>query len=246
MGLTQTKAAMKAHVSVATWRRWEEDPTSVSERSRKRCESVIGVAHSRAARVSRKALQDEARQLEAVWGSAKVLTPRQAHHVATTLSVWGDGDLPFWVASREEPLTEVGPFYYFDLRVMIRIDENRAFVQAVAERSRSLARDIVEGTFPSARSGPFIDDVLIAAALVASEDVQRGNPEAADHITARVAGPGEDRDDASHVLDSDWDLVPGLLDDLLDDAWQVPVVGGPRLPALLEDRHPFTWLDESA
>lgn len=44
IGLTQEQAARRAGVSLATWRRWERDPTSVTEDVRAQCQGALDEA----------------------------------------------------------------------------------------------------------------------------------------------------------------------------------------------------------
>src|SRR5699024_6422393 len=88
LGLTQTSAATNAGVSLATWRRWEEDPESVSCKTREACERVLASEMEFSG-----ALSKSAAAFEAAWGNSARLTPRQAYAIAMELVGWADTEL---------------------------------------------------------------------------------------------------------------------------------------------------------
>lgn len=228
LGLTQTAAAIRASVSLATWRRWEVDPASVAGDTAQACERVLSV------RPLRIANDDEL--FERQWESHSQITPRQAFALAVTLGAWAD-EINAWMADPEdEPLHQVGPFAQFDRRVMFHIGESRAFAAEVGDRCDSVAREIEDGILPHMRRGMFIDDVLVGAALTPSQHYLEDMPELFENIAPRSA-TGEE------IGDDDWDQVSDWIDDEAYAAdWELPL-GWPMLPLLLENRHPFTWFD---
>ncbi|WP_251443313.1 helix-turn-helix transcriptional regulator [Microbacterium sp. USTB-Y] len=228
LGLTQSEAAARAKVSLATWRRWEADHTAVAAETSQACERVLDV------RPLRVAGDDEL--FERQWANATEITPRQAFALAVVLDLWAD-ELREWIASPEEPLHQVGPFAAFDGRVMFYIGDNRAYAEEARERCAAVAGEIGDGVLPVMRPGRFIDEVLIGAALPRAQDLLADMPEMFEGITARP-GNGDDG-----IGDEDWDVLSDWLDDEAHSAdWEVPL-GLPSLPLLLEDRHPFTWFD---
>lgn len=232
-GLTQTDAAASAGVSLATWRRWEEDPESVRSTTRDACEAVLHATNH--ARESN--LQFEA--FERAWGDCYYLTPRQAYAIASTLDVWADADITEWLEHPgSQPLHEVSPFDQLDLRVMMHVNESRAWAAKVAERCYAVADEIAEGVLPFDRPGVYADELLIALALRDAKDSMADLPELFEEIQSRP-----DSDDA--VGDDDWDAVSDAFDDRCRwDEWEVPLYRGHvLLPAILAERHPFTWFD---
>ena len=75
--LTQEEAARKAGVSLATWRRWELDPGSVSMKTRVACEGVLEATSDfeRALSKSYEAFADS-------WKDSSTLAPRQAYAIS--------------------------------------------------------------------------------------------------------------------------------------------------------------------
>jgi len=95
---------------------------------------------------------------------------------------------------------------------------------------------------PFDRPGPLIDEVLIGAALHGAQESLEDMPELFERIPAREAVDG----DEDYVIgDDDWDAVSDGFDDACEwDEWEVPLrQGHPLLPAVLAQRHPFTWFD---
>ncbi|PRI10524.1 helix-turn-helix domain-containing protein [Leucobacter massiliensis] len=239
LDLTQTDAARRAGVSLATWRRWEEDPNSVSEKTRRACESALQ-------RVSELdlAMSKEADAFTRAWQNSRRLTPRQAYAIALELDTWDDLYLSPWISDPSGPLYDVSPFDEFDLRVMMLVGENRAWAEAVRRRCRVLSDEIEAGTLPFDRPGPLIDEVLIGAALAGAQASLEDMPEIFDRIPAREAIDDE-AEDVYLLGDDDWDAVSDGFDDAcMWDEWEVPLrQGHPLLPAVLAERHPFTWFD---
>lgn len=237
LNLSQTAAAARAGVSLATWRRWEEDPESVSAATRRACARVVAPDSDLAG-----ALAESAKQFEDAWMDDPQLTPRQAYALALTLNMWADGELREWIRDPQQPLHEVAPFDSFDRRVMFRVGENRAWAAAVLDRCHKLAEEIEAGVVPFARPGALIDEVLVGAALPEAENYLTDMPELFDNVTARDA---VDDDDGYLIGDEDWDAVSDGFDDQSHwDEWEVPVrIGHVLLPAVLAERHPYTWFD---
>lgn len=237
LDLTQTDAARKADVSLATWRRWEEDPDSVSAKTRIACEDVLEGASE-----FERALSKSAVAFTGSWQDSPRLTPRQAYAIAVELDGWADGEIAEWLRDPSESLHEVAPFHHFDLRVMMLVGENRAWAEAVRRRCRVISDEIEAGTLPFDRPGPLIDEVLIGATLDGAQASLKDMPELFERIPAREAVD----DDEDYVIgDDDWDAVSDGFDDVCEwDEWEVPLrQGHPLLPAVLAQRHPFTWFD---
>src|SRR5690606_21984538 len=135
-------------VSLATWRRWEADPTSVSEKTRRACESALeGLSESDLA------LSKEVAAFTRAWQDSPRLTPRQAYAIALELDMWDDLHLSAWISDPSGPLYDVPPFDEFDLRVMMLVGENRAWAEAVRRRCRVISDEIEAGTLPFDRPG---------------------------------------------------------------------------------------------
>lgn len=237
LDLTQADAARKAGVSLATWRRWEENPSSVSAKTRSVCEQVLeGVSEFE------RALTKSAAAFTNAWLDSPRLTPRQAYAIAVVLDGWNDLDIAEWLRDPSEPLHEVAPFYHFDLRVLMLVGESRAWAEGVRRRCRLISDEIEAGILPFDRPGPLIDEVLMGAALPAAQELLEDMPEVFERISAR----DEIEDDDVYLIgDDDWDAVSDGFDDVCEwDEWEVPLMTGhPLLPAVLADRHPFTWFD---
>ena len=225
LGLTQTAATSRAKLSLATWRRWEADPESVTKETREACEQVLAVRPL-----------NPAGGFEHQWSSVPEITPRQAYALSVVLGVWAD-DLNAWVASTKEPLHRVGPSSSSDRGVMFHIGENRAYAAETGVRCAAVADEIADGVLPFAREGRFIDEVLMGAAFRPAQALLDDTPELCDSLAARP-GHGDDE-----VGDGDWDALSDWFDDEAHAPdWEVPL-GLPSLPLLLEARHPFTWFD---
>jgi transcriptional regulator with XRE-family HTH domain len=239
LDLTQTDAARKAGVSLATWRRWEENPDAVSAKTRIACEGVLeGVSEFE------RALSKSAEAFTDAWGDSPRLTPRQAYAIAVELDGWADGDIAEWLRDPSEPLHDVAPFHHFDLRVMMLVGESRSWVEAVRHRCRAISDEIEAGTLPFDRPGPLIDEVLIGAALDGAQASLQDMPELFERIRPREE-IGVDDDGENSIGDDDWDSVSDGFDDECQwDEWEVPLRRGhPLLPAVLAERHPFRWFD---
>lgn len=238
-GLTQAEAARRASVSLATWRRWEADPSSVREKTKATCERVLaaGVSTGKGGDAAVKGILD-------AWGDSPRLTPRQAWALSATLGIWSDLHLEPWVAEQREPLHDISPFCYFDLRVLMLIGDNRAWVEGVRRRCDVLAEEIEQGVLPFDRPGPFIDEVLIAAALVEAPYMFEDEIGAFEGIPPRVASAIDDEEE--YLLgDDEWGLASELFDnDCRWGDWEIPVRDGhPLLPTLLQACPPHTWFD---
>jgi transcriptional regulator with XRE-family HTH domain len=238
LNLTQSAAALRAGLSLATWRRWEEDPDSVSAKTREACERVLREEAPFAT-----VLSELAARFERSWFDCSYLTPRQAYSIAMTLNLWADGEIRDWVrAPGEEPLHEVSPFHLFDRRVLIHVNENRAWAENVRERCYAIADEIGRGVLPFDRPGAYIDELLVGAALRQAEDQLTDMPELFGRIPPRAAPSG---DDDGPIGDEEWGLVSDAFDDMCRwDEWEIPLyVNHPLLPAILAERHPFCWFD---
>jgi hypothetical protein len=237
LDLTQAGTARKADASLATWRRWEEDPDSVSAKTRIACEDVPEGASD-----FERALSKSAVAFTGSWQVSPRLTPRQAYAIAVELDGWADRDITEWIRDPSESLHDVAPFHHFDLRVMMLVGENRAWAEAVKQRCRVISNETEAGTLPFDRPGPLIDEVMIGAALDGAQALLEDMPELFERIPQREAVDG----DGEYLIgDEDWDgLSDGFDDDCECDEWEVPLrQGHPLLPAVLAQRHPFTWFD---
>lgn len=239
LGLSQTAAATDAEVSLATWRRWEQNPDGVSAATKLACERVLAAELEMSP-----ALAEQVAAFENAWVDNPSLTPRQAFAIALTLDMWADGELQNWMEDPVEPLHNVGPFAQFDRRVLFYLDGNRAWVESLRERCYAISDEIERGVLPFDRSGAFVDELLIAAALPEAEAYLADMPEIFEPIQARTT---EDSDDFAMIGDDDWDAVSDWFDDNSQwDEWEVPVMTGhPLLPAVLQNHHPFTWFDKA-
>lgn len=238
LGLTQSAAAMSAGISLATWRRWEEDPESVSAKTRGACDRVLS-----SEKEPSRAHAESATAFETAWNDSRQLTPRQAYAIATELDFWADTELSEWVSHPDEPLHQVAPFDRFSLRVMMLVGENRAWTEAVRQRCYAISNEIEAGVLPFDRPGPFIDEVLIGAALDGARSSMEDMPELFDRIAAR---DGDEANGDYLIGDEDWDIVSDGFDDVCRwDEWEIPLHSDhPLLPALLKQRPPYTWFDQ--
>ncbi|MGP5316445.1 hypothetical protein ACTXMB_00560 [Arthrobacter rhombi] len=211
----------------------------MSAKTRTECERVLSgeTEHARA-------LAKSVAAFEVAWGDSPYLTPRQAYAIAMEVDGWGDMDIADWIQQPDRPLHQISPFDLFDLRVMMLVGESRAWAEAVRQRCYKLSDGIETGILPFDRPGPLIDEVLIGAALSGAQASLEEMPELFERI-----GPRESVDDeeSEHYLigDNDWDVVSDGFDDRCRwDEWEVPLRNGhPLLPAVLVDRHPFSWFD---
>lgn len=184
---------------------------------------------------------------ERQWRDCPHLTPRQAYALAATLDIWADLHIAGWLEGRGEPLHSVPPFDDFDLRVMMQVAENRAWAEGVRRRCHKVSDEIKQGTLPFDRSGPYIDEVLIGAALESAQAYLDDVPDAFEGLSVRDAtGLDGSGDDEEHlVCDADWDIVSDDFDDRSCwGEWEVPLyTNHPLLPLILAERHPYTWFD---
>ena len=240
LGLTQVRAAERAGLSLATWRRWEEDPQSVGGRTRDACEQVLEMKTD-----LERALAKSAAAFEKAWGRCPDLTPRQAYAIAITLDFWADTEISEWIRRPDEPLHQIMPFDIFDLRVMMLVGESRAWAEAVRERCCVLSEEIEQGVLPFDRPGPYIDEVLIGAAFSSAQERLSDTPDPFERIAPRT-GSGDDEDEDYLIGDDDWDAVGDDFEDRCQwDDWRLPLIpGNPLLPIVLADRHPFSWFNE--
>lgn len=104
LGLTQSATATSEGLGLATWRRWEEDPDSVSARARPACLRVLASQseHSRA-------LAESAAAYDSAWRDSPQLTPRQAFAIVMMLDGWADTDIADWMQQSDWPLHQISP-----------------------------------------------------------------------------------------------------------------------------------------
>ena len=117
-GLTQDEAARKAGVSLASWRRWELDPDSVSVKTCVACEGVLESAAE-----FKRVFSKSCEAFTSSWKDSPRLTPRQAYAIGLQLDFWADTDIAEWLQDPNVPLYEVSPFTHFDLRVLMHVGE---------------------------------------------------------------------------------------------------------------------------
>lgn len=237
LGLTQADAATRASLSLATWRRWEENPDKVSAATRIACERILDQDAALKA-----ALATEAENFERAWGDCLHLTPRQASAITYSLSWWSDAEISEWLRDPTgEPLHAVSPFDQLDLRVMVVVNDNRAWAAKARERCDAVAAEIENGVLPFDRPGCYFDELLMALALGDAEERLSDMPELFEGIPGRtVADPEGD-----WTLDSDWEAVSEAFDDRCRwDDWEVPLYKDHSLlSAVLNERHPYSWFD---
>jgi hypothetical protein len=195
-------------------------------------------------------LAADAEKFTASWADKPYLTPRQASAIAATLSFWADADIKEWLRDpNSEPLHQVAPFDGLDLRVMMLVDENRAWAAKFAERCEAVADEIAEGVLPFDRPGCFADELLMGMCLGDARAQLKDMPELFEAIPAREPDGDHGGDDYdSWVHDDDWDAVSDCFDERCRwGEWEVPLMRNyPLLPAILAERHPFTWFDQAA
>jgi len=245
IGLSQTDAAAMASISLATWRRWEDDPTSVSAKTRVACEKVMDQNEASFALSA-----ELAAKFSLAWRDCYYLTPRQACALASTLNLWGDLHISGWLDNPlEQPLHSVEPFSALDIRVMMLVDENRAWAAAARDRCFAVADEIERGVLSCDRPGCFFDELLIALALPAAEEMFEDEPELFEQIPARPAHDydADDEDDETDYPcgDTDWGMVSAHFDgECRWDEWEVPALRDhPLLRAVLTDHPPYSWFD---
>jgi transcriptional regulator with XRE-family HTH domain len=237
LGLTQGDAARQAGVSFATWRRWEEDPSTVKASTATACAEVLDREAS-----FRSALAAEQGSFIASWEGSPHLTPRQAYAIAGCLDFWADLSLGEWLKDPEsEPLHTVTPFEQLDPRVMMLVGENRAWAELARRRCLAVSEEIKNGLLPFDRDGCFFDELLMALALPYAEASMSDEPDLFSGLPMATAST----DDDFVLLDDEWDAVSDGFDDRCRwDEWEIPLfTNHPLLRTILEERHPFTWFD---
>jgi len=241
LNLTQPEAARRAGVSLATWRRWEENPETVSAGTRGKCERVVDVD-----REVRSPFADHDLKFEQSWGDCPYLTPRQAGAIATVLALWADTEIGEWLDGgwSREPLHAVPPFTALDRRVMIYVNDNKAWAEKARERCYAVAEEVAEGILPFDREGCFFDELLMGLALPIAQEHLTELSEVFEDIAPRL--PSHD-DEIHFVGDDEWDMVSDAFDDRSRwDEWEVPIYTDHHLLAgVLADSHPYTWFDPS-
>jgi len=193
---------------------------------------------------------DLAVKFERAWKDCYYLTPRQAYALASTLNWWGDLTITGWLDHpSEEPLHEVEPFSGLDTRVMIIVNENRAWAAAARDRCSAVADEIEQGVLPFDRPGCFFDELLMALALDPAQAMLEDEPEAFHPLAVREAHDYDNDDDEEAegypIGDTEWDAVREAFDDQCRwDEWEVPtLVGYTVLPLVMADHHPYSWFD---
>jgi len=237
LGLTQTAAANRAGVSLATWRRWEQSPESVSAKTRIACEGVLDKPI-----VFEQTVRQEKKRYEDVWGDSNCLTPRQAYAISSVLCNWKHLYIDEWLRDANAPLHDISPFDDLDLRVMMLVNENKAWAAKASERCAAVAEEIDNGVLPFDRPGCYFDELLMAFAIRDAESLMNDMPELFDDIAPQLEVTDDDDD---RPTDMAWDAVSDKFDDQCRwDEWEVPLFSNhPLLRTLLSQKHPFTWFD---
>jgi hypothetical protein len=112
-----------------------------------------------------------------------------------------------------------------------------------------VADEIAEGVLPFDRPGCFANELLMGMCLHYARAQLEDMPELFEAIPAREPdGDHGDDDYDPWVHDDDWDAVSDCFDERCRwDEWEVPLMRNyPLLPAILAERHPFTWFDHEA
>lgn len=183
---------------------------------------------------------------EQSWGDCPYLTPRQAAAIASVIALWADTEIGEWLDGgwSREPLHAVTPFTRLDRRVMIYVDDNKAWAEKARERCYAVADQIAEGVLPFDRQGCFFDELLMGLALPAAQEHLGEMPEVFDDIGPRLPSH---YDEIHFFGDDEWDMVSDAFDDRCRwDDWEVSVEKDHHLlAAILAERHPYTWFDPS-
>lgn len=233
--LSQAAAAARAGVSLATWRRWEENPDVVSGSTRTKCEQVLDAQRAIHER-HRRQLAEENENIDRLWRSHPLLTPRQASGIMVQLDMWQHLFIGTWLEGRgpKEPLHTVSPFDELDPRVMIHVNDNQAWAHLARQRCITVRDEMHCGVLPFDRDGCFFDEILMAL-------VVDWVAETYDDSEAEGSFDGI----APHENDDDWVTVSEVFNDAARwRSWKIPtIVGHELLPTVLAQSHPFSWFD---
>lgn len=163
-------------------------------------------------------------------GMTTLLTPRQALAIRTQLDMWQDLFLGPWLESSgaSGPLYTVSPFDSLDPRVMVYVNDNKAWAYLARQRCIAVRDEMGCGLLPFDRAGCFFDEVLMALVIDWLEETY-------DDDVAEGAFNGL----PSHRNDGHWNAVSDAFDNAARWAeWDVPaIIGHPLLPAMLAERH---------
>lgn len=245
-GLTQESAARIAGVSVATWRRLESE-----ENANFRADTLRGI---------RRALGLSEKELDAVMSSSaklsptspsdserawiddfnrfyrnSILTPRQAASVSATLGSWRD-DIDLWISSYyggrdAQPLWETAPFDLLDLRVLIDVSDNTAWVAAFDERIEYAEKRMYSGIIVAKEPECFADEIIFGLAVASSREVFQDQMD---------VGTWSDLEAHEHDNDWDYDHIFEHLD------WEWFLHGHDLVELGLTGRPPLTWFKRGA
>jgi hypothetical protein len=184
-------------MSLATWRRWQDDPDAVSANTRTKCERVLD-AEGAVQERRRQALRDEYEKIERQWKDHPFLTPRQAA-IQTQLDMWQHLYLGEWLehgGADVEPLHAVSPFDSLDSRVMVHVNDDKAWAHLARQRCIAVRDEMDGGALPFDRDRCFFDEVLMALALAWVIETYEDNE-----------AEGDFDGIAPHADDDDWEVL---------------------------------------
>lgn len=243
LGFSQGEAARLAGVSLATWRRWENDESSVSARTQKLCEQVLRTTLQNEELDHDSQLEEVWEHFTQAWQDNPSISPRQAFAISCILNEWADAEIYTWLLKPEnQPLDEIPPFHLFDLRVLFYINNNHAWAEKTRERCHIISEELEKGILPFDRVNCFMDEVLMAATLQIAPTCINDDPSLFSGIPSRQGTCDPDND---YRPDNDWDGLADYFDDCCRwDDWETPLMNDSELLSdLLALRHPFTWFN---
>ncbi|WP_329251828.1 helix-turn-helix transcriptional regulator [Actinoallomurus sp. NBC_01490] len=147
-GLTQADAARAARISVATWRRAEDDPSSVSAKTRAAVERVLKTSRRKMQGKAREEVEiaEHVRRLNACFGvDGSALTPATAAQLAVTSDSLQDLDGQDW--SEASGMTE-----QLSQAVLFRVYGNQAWLKRLGDTFEEMAVRIGRGAWPWPRT----------------------------------------------------------------------------------------------
>ncbi|WP_165969118.1 helix-turn-helix transcriptional regulator [Actinomadura sp. KC06] len=147
-GLTQAEAAQAARISVATWRRAEDDLSMVSAKTRAAVERVLKTVKRKPQEKSPEAVKpaEHVRRLNMCFGTAgSSLTPATAAQLLVSSDQLVDLDAPDW-AEQPAILDELPD------AVRFRVHDNHAWYEMLADTFKDVAKRISAGVRPYPRT----------------------------------------------------------------------------------------------